>query len=430
MCAYGDFESCTVVLDRQTGESRGYGFIQFSTKEAAEAAIRRLNNCNIHGDKPLICRIAIPLSTRQDIKNGPQNAGRSYNTSVNLYIRNLPHNFTPENLRDIFAPYGEITSLKVINDGKKLGIGFVRFPTLEMAEGAIKNVAGTRPLPSFSLPIQVELADKNNPAIIEAAQPSCRPTRPKKKSPVELLPQTQYSGLVAQPRKVVEHHSLGHGSLYQHGIPKVVQPQMIPTQVQTTVVPQQHGPTTVMLPPVQVQSKSDDANIYLSGFPVGWEDNDLLKNFGQYGEIISVRIMRSQSGESRSIGFVRFRQMEAAYKAINATNNTQIDGKPITCRIAHATHSRRRQVSTPPAVHSGYGPMRTQRAYTMTEASPYSMVSQKPRGRTPQSVVTYGYASPSATSQAELPPGIMLPQVGTEHIQTVTPQYMANDYHR
>jgi RNA recognition motif-containing protein len=42
-------ESVTVVTDRETGRSRGFGFVEMSTAEAAEAAVRKFNGQELDG---------------------------------------------------------------------------------------------------------------------------------------------------------------------------------------------------------------------------------------------------------------------------------------------------------------------------------------------------------------------------------------------
>ena len=47
---------------------------------------------------------------------------------MNIYVSNLSFNVQDEDLREFFAPYGEVTSAKIINDkftGKSRGFGFV-----------------------------------------------------------------------------------------------------------------------------------------------------------------------------------------------------------------------------------------------------------------------------------------------------------------
>jgi|SRR5215218_8195184 len=58
---------------------------------------------------------------------------------MNIYVSNLSFNVQDEDLREFFAPYGEVTSAKVINDretGRSRGFGFV-----EMADEAASKKA-------------------------------------------------------------------------------------------------------------------------------------------------------------------------------------------------------------------------------------------------------------------------------------------------
>jgi len=47
--ACGTVESASVVEDRDTGRSRGFGFVEMSTKEEADAAIAQLNGKDVGG---------------------------------------------------------------------------------------------------------------------------------------------------------------------------------------------------------------------------------------------------------------------------------------------------------------------------------------------------------------------------------------------
>lgn len=62
---------------------------------------------------------------------------------MNLYISNLSYNISDENLRLLFADYGEITSAKVIMDretGRSRGFGFVELSDDELAKKAIEEL--------------------------------------------------------------------------------------------------------------------------------------------------------------------------------------------------------------------------------------------------------------------------------------------------
>lgn len=45
----GNVESAVVVTDRDTGRSRGFGFVEMSTPEEAEQAVQRYNGTEVDG---------------------------------------------------------------------------------------------------------------------------------------------------------------------------------------------------------------------------------------------------------------------------------------------------------------------------------------------------------------------------------------------
>ena len=55
----GTVVSAQVVKDRDTGRSRGFGFVEMSTDEEAEAAVKNLNGSEIDGRK-IVVNIARP----------------------------------------------------------------------------------------------------------------------------------------------------------------------------------------------------------------------------------------------------------------------------------------------------------------------------------------------------------------------------------
>jgi RNA recognition motif-containing protein len=62
---------------------------------------------------------------------------------MNIYVSNLGFNVQDDGLRAIFAPYGEVTSAKVINDketGRSRGFGFVEMSDNAAAQKAIAEL--------------------------------------------------------------------------------------------------------------------------------------------------------------------------------------------------------------------------------------------------------------------------------------------------
>lgn len=47
--AYGGVERVNIVTDRDTGQSRGFAFVEMTDADAAQAAIAQLNGAELHG---------------------------------------------------------------------------------------------------------------------------------------------------------------------------------------------------------------------------------------------------------------------------------------------------------------------------------------------------------------------------------------------
>ena len=65
---------------------------------------------------------------------------------MNIYVSNLSFNVQDEDLREFFAPYGEVTSAKIINDretGRSRGFGFVEMSSDAASQKAIAELNET-----------------------------------------------------------------------------------------------------------------------------------------------------------------------------------------------------------------------------------------------------------------------------------------------
>ncbi|KAJ6709757.1 RNA BINDING PROTEIN [Salix koriyanagi] len=106
--SFGNILSCKVATDA-SGQSKGYGFVQFDNEEAAQNAIDKLNGMLIN-DKQVIWMIALMM----------------------------------KKLKELFSDFGTITSCKVMRDpsGISRGSGFVAFSTPEEASRALAEMNG------------------------------------------------------------------------------------------------------------------------------------------------------------------------------------------------------------------------------------------------------------------------------------------------
>lgn len=60
---FGSVASAKVIMDRETGRSKGFGFVEFEDDDAAKAAIDKLNNSDIQG-RTIVVSEARPLEPR------------------------------------------------------------------------------------------------------------------------------------------------------------------------------------------------------------------------------------------------------------------------------------------------------------------------------------------------------------------------------
>lgn len=64
---------------------------------------------------------------------------------MNIFVGNLNYEFRDNDLEQLFAPFGEISSVKVITDkftGRSKGFGFVEMPKDDQASKAIDSLDG------------------------------------------------------------------------------------------------------------------------------------------------------------------------------------------------------------------------------------------------------------------------------------------------
>ena len=61
---YGEITSASVVKDKWSGDSRGFGFVEMAKKEEGEAAIRALNGTDLQG-KSIVVNEARPKTERR-----------------------------------------------------------------------------------------------------------------------------------------------------------------------------------------------------------------------------------------------------------------------------------------------------------------------------------------------------------------------------
>lgn len=145
---YPSVKAAKVVIDANTGRSKGYGFVRFGDDSERTQAMTEMNGTYC-SSRPMRIGAATPRKSsgyQQQYgsqggymsNGGSQSDGDSNNTTI--FVGGLDPTVSDEDLRQPFSQYGDIVSVK-IPIGK--GCGFVQFANRNNAEEALQKLNGT-----------------------------------------------------------------------------------------------------------------------------------------------------------------------------------------------------------------------------------------------------------------------------------------------
>ncbi|XP_077058112.1 ELAV-like protein 2 isoform X3 [Siphateles boraxobius] len=280
----GEIESCKLVRDKITGQSLGYGFVNYVEPKDAEKAINTLNGLRLQ-TKTIKVSYARPSSA--SIRD------------ANLYVSGLPKTMTQKELEQLFSQYGRIITSRILVDqvtGVSRGVGFIRFDRRVEAEEAIKGLNGQKP-PGATEPITVKFA--NNPS---------------QKSSQALLshlyqsPNRRYPGPLAQQ---AQRFRLDNLLNMAYGVKR--------------------------FSPMSIDGVTSLAGINLPGHAgTGWcifvynlapdaDENVLWQMFGPFGAVTNVKVIRDfNTNKCKGFGFVTMTNYDEAAVAIASLNGYRL----------------------------------------------------------------------------------------------------------
>lgn len=128
----GPVTQCHIVYDRTTGQSSGFGFVDYAEHITAQTAMDKFRGRTIY-DKLLTIDWARA--------SGPDTAAASHC----LFVGNLSPDVTDEQLATAFSQFGSVASAKCAKDpatGKTQGFAFVTFKEKSDAESAMEAMNG------------------------------------------------------------------------------------------------------------------------------------------------------------------------------------------------------------------------------------------------------------------------------------------------
>ncbi|KAG6416115.1 hypothetical protein SASPL_123539 [Salvia splendens] len=158
---FGEFGQITsvVVMRNEDGTSKCFGFVNFEDADDAGRA------------KKSEREVQLKNQFEQSLKEVVDKSQGS-----NLYVKNLDDSINDDQLKELFASYGSITSCKVMRDPKGIsrGSGFVAFSSPEEAARALSEMNGKM---IASKPLYVALAQRKEDrrALLQAQFSQMRP---------------------------------------------------------------------------------------------------------------------------------------------------------------------------------------------------------------------------------------------------------------
>ncbi|XP_074564139.1 28 kDa ribonucleoprotein, chloroplastic-like [Curcuma longa] len=134
----GVVEVAEVIYNRQTDQSRGFGFVTMSTIEEADKAVEMFHRYEVNG-RLLTVNKAAPRGSR--VERTP----RVYEPSFRIYVGNLPWEVDDDRLEQVFSEHGKVVEARVVYDrdsGRSRGFGFVKMESQEEMDDAIAALDG------------------------------------------------------------------------------------------------------------------------------------------------------------------------------------------------------------------------------------------------------------------------------------------------
>ncbi|KAK9117376.1 hypothetical protein Sjap_016323 [Stephania japonica] len=134
----GVVEVAEVIYNRDTDQSRGFGFVTMSTVEEAEKAVETFNRYDM-GGRLLTVNKAAPRGAR------PERSPRAFESSCRIYVGNLPWQVDNGRLEQVFSEHGKVVEARVVYDresGRSRGFGFVTMASQTEMDDAIAALDG------------------------------------------------------------------------------------------------------------------------------------------------------------------------------------------------------------------------------------------------------------------------------------------------
>jgi nucleolin len=151
---FGTILTAELMTDPTTGRSRGFGFVEMESAEAAQAAIAALNGYELEGQALKVneAKAARDRFAPRSEEDRPAGTGtgrpsltRGEAGGVRLFVGNLPYTVRAADLETLFGEVGQVATVSLVTDrdtGQAKGFAFIDMGSKEEAAAAIKRFDG------------------------------------------------------------------------------------------------------------------------------------------------------------------------------------------------------------------------------------------------------------------------------------------------
>jgi len=358
------------VQRKPDGESRGFGFISFETREAARKAILGLHGFTTGMGKFITVSIkkgeeamAIPIEEfppkgRLDAPVSTSAKDASVPPGATIFVFHLPNDWTEEVLHRHFIHFGTMATVTVMRktSGESRGFGFVSFQFPQSANRAIEGFHGFCAGPGkflkvtykqegqgadaggFQQQMQMPQMGMSPPATAwQAPQADAGATLDEADFRVQIvrasLEQCFQDQLMTSPLD-------GSTSQEQLNALTAIASQAVQSAMQMLTAGGAPQMQHLKLPVDNTFGSKEaasqvppGANLFVYRIPNHWSEDQLVATFSPYGNILSARVQRNPDQTSKGFGFVGFDTAESATLAIGSLHGTVVEGKELVVTV-------------------------------------------------------------------------------------------------
>jgi len=302
------------IARRRNGRSKGFGFVNLTKESEQQAAIQKVDGKEID-KRRLTAKIAYNDPRRNDkgelkeeFKSNLPKQGTQSETVV--YVANIPWSFKDEDLKNVFSGLEvKLATVATRRNGRSKGFGFVEFASKEACNEAIKKD-------------QVKVL--SNDSTPQERSITVRPSHNYRgNQPKENTNQPNNNGGNNNRRGGGGGGGRRGGDRGDRGGRGRSRNNRRPTG----------NNQDNRNPPRKLEN-----TLYVSNIPFDLDDNDLKQIFSEF-HVKSSHVATRPNGKSRGFGFVEFNNAKDQQEALNALNQSEVNNRVITVRVATGQRS-------------------------------------------------------------------------------------------